>query len=150
MSRHEQLRQTLGPLPISGTAWPGWIKILAWCVMALIGAKLIQTAIGPSGQGVNPVITASVTITFMALLVVARCMQVSITTITDEGIEQTWITRRSIQWDEITFAKFIPLLASKRLICFTGRGRPLVFQGGTKELQIAFAQIALVYRKRPL
>lgn len=150
MSRHEQLRQTLGPLPISGTAWPGWIKILAWCVMALIGAKLIQTAIGPSGQGVNPVITASVTITFMALLVVARCMQVSVTTITDEGIEQTWITRRAIQWDDITFAKFIPLLASKRLVCFTGRGRPLVFQGGTKELQIAFAQIALVYRKRPL
>lgn len=150
MSRHEQLHQTLGPLPISGTAWPGWIKILAWCVMALIGAKLIQTAIGPSGQGVNPVIAASVTITFMALLVVARCMQVSITTITDEGIEQTWITRRSIHWDDITFAKFIPLLASKRLVCFTGRGRPLVFQGGTKELQIAFAQIALVYRKRPL
>ena len=150
MSRHEQLRQTLGPLPISGTAWPGWIKILAWCVMALIGAKLIQTAIGPSGQGINPVIAASVTITFMALLVVARCMQVSVTTITDEGIEQTWITRRAIQWDDITFAKFIPLLASKRLVCFTGRGRPLVFQGGTKELQIAFAQIALAYRKRPL
>lgn len=150
MSRQEQLLQTLGPLPISGTAWPGWIKILAWCVMALIGAKLIQTAIGPSGQGINPVIAASVTITFMALLVVARCMQVSVTTITDEGIEQTWITRRAIQWDDITFAKFIPLLASKRLVCFTGRGRPLVFQGGTKELQIAFAQIALAYRKRPL
>lgn len=150
MSRQEQLLQTLGPLPISGTAWPGWIKILAWCVMTLIGAKLIQTAIGPSGQGINPVIAASVTITFMALLVVARCMQVSVTTITDEGIEQTWITRRAIQWDDITFAKFIPLLASKRLVCFTGRGRPLVFQGGTKELQIAFAQIALAYRKRPL
>ena len=148
MSRHEQLLQTLGPLPISGTAWPGWIKILAWCVMALIGVKLIQTAMGPSGQGVNPIVAASVTITFMALVVVARCMQVSITTITEEGIEQTWLTRRSIGWNDITFAKFIPLMASKRLVCFTGRGRPVIFQGGTKELQIAFAQIALVYRKR--
>lgn len=150
MSRQEQLRQTLGPLPISGTAWPCWIKMAAWCVMALIGVKLIQTAIGPSGQGVNPAVAASVTITFMALVVVARCMQISVTTITSEGIEQTWLTRRSIGWDDITFAKFIPLLASKRLVCFTGRGRPVVFQGGTKELQIAFAQIALVYRKRPL
>lgn len=150
MNPRETLLRTLEPLPISGTAWPGWIKVLAWCVLIVIGAKLIQTAMSPSGQSVSPVAAASVTITFMALVVIARCMQVSVTTITAEGIEQTWLTRRSVNWHDIQFAKFIPLLASKRLVCFTGRGRPIVFQGGTQELQIAFAQIALAYRKRPL
>lgn len=149
MNQKEALLDTLGPLPLSGTAWPGWIKILAWCVLVIIGAKLIHTAIGTNAQTVQPVVAASVTITFMALVVVARYMQTSVTTITSDGIEQTWITRRSISWDDIQFAKFIPLLASKRLVCFTGRGRPVVFQGGTQELQVAFAQISLAYRRRP-
>lgn len=149
MNKQEALFEALGPLPVSGTAWPGWIKVLAWGVLVLIGAKLIHTAIGTSGQDVQPIVAGSVTITFMALVVVARYMQTSVTTITTDGIEQTWITRRSIGWDDIQFAKFIPLVASKRLVCFTGRGRPVIFQGGTKELQIAFAQISLAYRRRP-
>lgn len=148
MNRRDAILEALGPLPLSGAAWPGWIKVLAWCVLAVIGAKLVHTAIGTSGQNVQAVVAASVTITYMALVVVARYMQTSVTTITTEGIEQTWITRRTINWDDIQFAKFIPLFASKRLVCFTGRGRPVVFQGGTKELQIAFAQISLAYRRR--
>lgn len=149
MNRREAILETLGPLPLSGAAWPGWIKVLGWCVLAVIGAKLIHTAIGTRGQHIQPVVAASVTITYMALVVVARYMQTSVTTITADGIEQTWITRRTVSWDDIQFAKFIPLFASKRLVCFTGRGRPVIFQGGTKELQIAFAQVSLAYRRRP-
>ncbi|HLR78006.1 MAG TPA: hypothetical protein VK062_03045 [Burkholderiaceae bacterium] len=149
MNRREALLQTLGPLPIRGTAWPGWVKVLAWCVLAIIGIKLIHTATSTAGQDIRPVIAASVTITFMALIVVARNMQTSVTTITTEGIEQTWLTRRTVRWDDIQFAKFIPMVASKRLVCFTGRGRPVIFQGGTRELQIAFAHIALAYRRQP-
>lgn len=149
MNRKEAVLEALGPLPLSGAAWPGWIRVLAWCVLAVIGAKLIHTAIGTTGKEVQPVVAASVTITFMALVVVARYMQTSVTTITAQGIEQTWIARRAVGWDDIQFAKFIPLFASKRLVCFTGRGRPVIFQGGTRELQIAFAQISLAYRRRP-
>jgi len=54
-----------------------------------------------------------------------------------------------LPWDELHFAKFVPLLGSKRLICFTARNRPVVFQAGNQELQIAFAKIALIYRKSP-
>lgn len=144
----EQFLQRLRPLPLSGTAWPGWIKAMAWLVLIIIGAKLIHTAASLGGQSVQPAVTASVTLTFMALVVIARYMQTSVTHITATGIEQTWLTRRAVSWDEIQFAKFIPLFASKRLVCFTGRGRPVVFQAGTKELQIAFAQIALAYPRR--
>ncbi|HLU14636.1 MAG TPA: hypothetical protein VKZ71_02280 [Burkholderiaceae bacterium] len=150
MNRHETLMQTLGPLPIRGTAWPAWVKVVAWCVVLIIGAKLMHTAIGTSRQAVQPAIAASVTITFLALAVIARFMQTSVTTITAEGIHQTWVTRRSVQWSDIQFAKFIPMVASKRLVCFTGKGRPVVFQGGTQELQIAFAHIALAYHRRPV
>lgn len=147
-TRHEALLETLGPLPVSGAAWPGWIKIMAWCVLALIGAKLIHTAISTSGQEISPVAAASVTITFMGLVIIARYMQTSVTTITREGIEQTWVTRRTIHWDDIHYAKFVPLPASKRLICFTRRSRPVIFQGGTPELSVAFAQIAVAYQRR--
>jgi lysylphosphatidylglycerol synthetase-like protein (DUF2156 family) len=145
---HLQLIQELGPLPLSGVAWPGWIKMLACVVLVLIGVQIVHTASGPVGQNISPMVAGSIILCFMGLVVLARYMLVSITSVTNEGIQQTWISRREVSWDDITFAKFVPLVASKRLICFTSRGRPVIFQAGTKELQIAFARIALVYRRR--
>jgi len=145
---HEALMQALAPLPVRGKAWPTWVKILSWLVLIVIGTQILRVATGPQGQSVNPVIAGCIIICFCGLLLVARYMVVSETIITSEGIEQTWITRRRVSWEEIQFAKFIPMIASKRLICFTGSGRPLVFQAGTRELQIAFARISLVYKRR--
>ena len=145
---HAALIQELQPLPIVCTSWPRWIKIASWFMLIIIGIQFINTATSPAGQNVNPYIAASVTLCYAALLVMARYMTTSRTRITEEGIEQSWITRRAVKWEEIQFAKFIPLISSKKLMCFTGRGRPFIFQGGTKELQIAFARIALVYKRR--
>lgn len=144
---HQALMQQLGPLPIKGMAWANWVKILAWVVLGLIGLQLVRTA-ATVGSEVNPVVAGCLLVTFGALALVARYMAISETIVTEQGIKQTWITRREVGWDEIQFAKFIPMIASKRLICFTGRGRPVVFQAGTQPLQIAFAQIAVTYRKR--
>ncbi|MBJ7265268.1 MAG: hypothetical protein JHC61_16845, partial [Burkholderiaceae bacterium] len=85
---------------------------------------------------------------FVGLAVVAFYMQRSVTTIDERGLRQTWIAKREVAWDDIQFAKFVPLLLSKRLVVFTRRGRPLVFQGSTQALHIAFAKISLVYRSR--
>lgn len=143
-----ELLEAIGPLPLRGVAWPKWIKILAWVILVLIGLLIMQTAAGPVGKTVSPLVAGSILLCFVALLVLARYMLVSETRITHKGIEQTWITRREIAWEDIQFAKFIPLVASKRLVCFTGKGRPVVFQAGTRELQVAFARIALVYRRQ--
>lgn len=145
---HRQLLQDLGPLPLKGMAWPKWIKVLAWVVLIFIGVQIVQTAAGPVGQNVNPIVAGSIVLCFIALLVLGRYMLVSETCITETGIQQSWISKREVAWQDIQFAKFIPLVASKRLICFPARGRPVVFQAGTKELQIAFARIALVYRRK--
>ncbi|MBC7203431.1 MAG: hypothetical protein H5U29_07885 [Pusillimonas sp.] len=144
---HAALIQALQPLPIEGTSWPAWIKIASWIMLLIIGFQFIRTATSPAGQNVNPYLAASVTLCYAALVVIARYMTTSRTRISEEGIEQNWITRRVVKWEEIHFAKFIPLISSKKLMCFTDRGRPFIFQGGTKELQIAFARIALVYKR---
>lgn len=143
-----KLLEEIGPLPLQGLAWPRRIKVVVWIVMVLIGVQLIYTATGPGGQNTPPVVAASFLLCYVALLVLAWYMQKSVTTITATGIQQSWITRREIAWADIHFAKFIPLYASKRLMCFTGRGRPVVFQAGTRELEIAFARISLVYRRK--
>ncbi|NYT63504.1 hypothetical protein H0A66_14395 [Alcaligenaceae bacterium] len=143
-----QLFETIGPLPLHGVAWPKWLKILAVLILAMIGMLILYTAAGPVGKTVSPGVAGTIILCFLGLIVLARYMLVSQTSITHRGIEQSWLTRREVAWEDIQFAKFIPLLASKRLVCFTARGRPVVFQAGTRELQIAFAHIALVYRRR--
>lgn len=147
-AEHAALLEQIGPLPLQGTAWPRWTKITAWVVLALIAFKLISTAAGPAGHDVSPLVSASILLCFVGLAVVARFMVSSRTTISPAGITQSWIVQREIAWDDIQFAKFVPFVASKRLVCFTARGRPVIFQAGTRELQTAFARIALVYRRR--
>ncbi len=142
-----ELFEAIGPLPLRGVAWPRWIKILAVLILICIGLLILQTASGPVGKTVSPLVAGSILLCFIGLIVLARYMLVSETRITHRGIEQSWISRREVAWEDIQFAKFIPLVASKRLICFTSKGRPVVFQAGTREMQIAFARIALVYRR---
>ncbi len=144
----EALLASLGPLPLSGPAWPGWVKGAGWAIVALLGLQIIVTAARVPPQSLDAVSAGVVVFGFVGLAVVARAMQKSVTTISADGLSQTWLTRRQVAWDEIHYAKFVPMLFSKRLIVFRRRGRPLVLQAGTPELQAAFARIALAYRRR--
>lgn len=143
-----KLFEEIGPLPLRGTAWPRWIKVLTCVVLILIAYQIIKTAISPAGRDISPMVSGSIMLCYFALLVLARYMLVSETTISQTGISQTWLTRREVSWDDLQFTKFIPLISGKRLLCFTARGRPVVFQAGTRELEIAFARISLVYRRK--
>lgn len=145
---HRQLMMDLAPLPVRGMAWPKWIKLLAVAILIFIGVQIVVTASGPTGQNISPMVAGSILLCFVGLVVLARYMLVSETCINEAGIQQSWLSRREVAWEDLQFAKFVPLLASKRLICFTRRGRPVIFQAGTRELQIAFARIAVVYRRR--
>lgn len=145
---HSKLLAEIGPLPLEGPAWPRRVKWLAWVVLALVVFRLGQTAAGPAGEMVGTAVKVSLVACVVGLAVLARFMHTSVTRITEKGIEQSWMGRREIAWEDISFVKFIPLIASKKLICFTRRGRPVTFQAGSRELEIAFAHIALVYRRR--
>lgn len=145
---HSELLAGIGPLPLEGPAWPAWMKWAAWLVLTLVILKLVQVAAGPAGAMVGTAVKASLLICVAGLAILARYMHTSVTRITEKGIEQTWISRREVAWEDINFTKFIPLVAAKRLVCFTNRGRPVTFQAGSRELEIAFARISLVYRRR--
>lgn len=145
---HEALLREIRPLPLSGQAWSDWVRILAWIVLAIIGVQIVLTAIRTPPEQISPVMGVAVILCFLGLVLVSWHMQKSITTIDEAGIHQTWITRREVAWQDIHFAKFVPFLFSKRLVVFTQRGRPVVFQGGTRELQVAFAKISLLYRRK--
>ncbi len=147
---HAALLREIGPLPLSGQAWPDWVRILAWILLALLGMQLISTGIRMPASQLNTILAAGVGLCFLGLAVVSWNMQVSITTIDERGLRQRWFTRREVAWEDIQAARFVPLLFSKRLVIFTRRGRPIVFQGGTRELQAAFSRISQLYRRNPL
>lgn len=147
---HDALLAQIGPLPLRGRAWPRWIAAIAWLIMAVIAVRLIIVLqLSPERALPMPVI-ASIVVCFGALLWMSVHMWTSVTEVSDWGIRQSWITRREVPWTEIQSTKFIPLFASKKLVCFVQKGRPVIFQAGTPELQAAFARISLVYRKRTM
>lgn len=145
---HAALLAEIGTLPLQGRAWPRWIGVLAWLILAVIAARLLMTASSPAGQHVNGAVAGSIIVCYAALVVMAWYMWISTTEITDQGIRQTWITRREVSWNDIQSTRFIPLMSSKKLLCFMQKGRPVVFQAGTPDLQAAFARISLVYNRR--
>lgn len=141
----QQLLQSLN-LPLRGRSWPKHIAMLAWVVIVLLGLRLGFVAT-QYGSDVATGIIACIVFAYFGMIVVAYFMLVGHTTITQDGIHQEWIMKRELAWSDLKFAKFVPMFFSKRLICFTKRGRPIVFQGASPELQIAFAQIALAHRR---
>ena len=145
---HAALLAQLAPLPLRGRAWPRWIAAIAWLIMAAIAVRLvIVLQLSPDRALPMPVL-AAIGVCFVALLWMSAHMWTSVTEISEHGIRQSWVTRREIAWTDIQSTKFIPLFASKKLVCFLQKGRPVTFQAGTPELQAAFARISLVYRKR--
>ncbi len=144
-ARAELLRE-IGPLPLSNQAWPDWVRILTWIILATLGVQLLNSAIGLPPGRVNMPLAAAVALGFMGLALVSWHMQVSITIIDERGLRQSWFTRRDVAWEDIRSASFMPWLFSKRLVVVTRQGRPVVFQGGTRELQAAFDKISQLYR----
>lgn len=144
----QQLFDALGPLPLRGRSWPRPVAILAW-VLVLLLAWWLGIRAGELHAEVEPQLRTPLTISVVACLaglcVIAYYMWVGHTTITHEGIEQDWIFKRRIHWADIRMVKFVPLLFSKRLICFPHRGRPIIFHGGQRDLEVAFAHISLAY-----
>lgn len=144
----KKLFEALGTLPLKGRSWPRPVALLAWVlVLSLawwLGIRAGELHAEVEAQLRTP-LTISVIVCLLGLCVIAYYMWIGHTTISEQGIEQDWIFKRRMHWGEIRSAKFVPLLFSKRLICFPHRGRPIIFHGGERSLEVAFAHIALAY-----
>lgn len=145
----QKLLTALAPLPIHGRSWPRGIAALAWAFIGLILWWILARA--PQWPHDLPrSVILSLLICFLGLCVIAYYMWFGQTRITAQGLEQDWVFKRRIAWEDIRMAKFVPLFFSKRLICFPHRGRPVIFHGGERAVEIAFAHISLAYAQRKL
>lgn len=143
-----QLKDNLGDLPITGPAWPRWVKLVALLVLSLV---VMQAGLTVQKAGLASLSNTGglfLLIVFIGLSFITYFMQHSVTTIDENGIRQSWFTKRQVGFHEMSFAKFVPMLASKRLIVFVKKGRPIVFQAGSQDLQVAFAKISLQFKDR--
>lgn len=71
----------------------------------------------------------------------------STTTVGADGIEQSWMFKKPITWDEIRSARVVRMPAAVRLIVRTQTGKFVMFHAGTSDLANAFAAVASRYSR---
>jgi hypothetical protein len=71
----------------------------------------------------------------------------STTTLSANGIEQSWMFKKPITWDEIRSVRVVRMPAAVRLIIRTQTGRFVIFHAGTSALAEAFAVVANRYSR---
>jgi hypothetical protein len=138
---------------VTGPAYGGWFKILATVVSVALAAYaasvVLRFPVLQYGFGVK------------ALLMVAALMLgisyywfLRSTTIIDEkGIRQTWLYDKRVEWRDIRGARMIGVpyltwLFPPRLVVRTGNSFA-TFTGGSRDVLIEFAKIALAFRMKP-
>lgn len=135
---------------ISGPAYSSWFKLLATVVSA--GLFLYGTSIAlrypllQYGLGVKALLACAA----LMLLLSYYWFLKSTVTIDDQGITQTWIYNRRVEWRDVRSAKMIGIpylswLFPPRLVVRTGNSFS-TFNGGTRDVLIEFAKISLAYQ----
>jgi len=71
----------------------------------------------------------------------------STTTVSANGIEQSWMFKKPITWDEIRSTRVVRMPAAVRQIVRTQTGKFVIFHAGTSELASAFAAVANRYSR---
>jgi hypothetical protein len=71
----------------------------------------------------------------------------STTTVNGNGIEQSWMFKKPISWDEVRSVRVVKMPAAVRLIVRTQTGKFVMFHAGTRGLAEAFAAVAQRYSR---
>ncbi|WP_253206994.1 hypothetical protein [Verticiella alkaliphila] len=145
-AEHAELLRELN-LPVSGPAYRPSVKIAAWVVLAVLTWQIVSAAIRLPAEHLSSVFAGTLAFCYIGLAIIAAAMQRSVVTIDEHGLRQTWVMRREVPWSDMRYVKFIPYPLGKRLMIFH-RGRFTTMQAGCQEIEVAFARIALVYKRR--
>lgn len=139
---------------MSGPAYSRYSRCLASAVvwgLAVYGWRVSDRfPISAYSFGVKALIALSL----FVLLLCWWHFLTSKTTIDANGIRQTWIFNKEVQWRELRSAKMIGIpflhrLFPPRLVLQTNQGYFITFHGGTQELMTQFARIALSRPRLP-
>lgn len=69
------------------------------------------------------------------------------TTIDGDGIAQSWMFKKPVDWDQIRGARVVRLPMAVRLVVRTDAGRVLIYNAGDEHLGYAFEAIARRFPK---
>ncbi len=137
---------------VSGPAYSPWFKMIATLFTLGLCAYGISFSLRFSlqtwGTGVILLMGAALMLLGLSFVGFLR----SETTIDEQGITQTWIVNRHVDWADIRSAKMIGVphagwLSPPRLVVRTGIAFH-TFNGGTPELLAEFARISLAYEPK--
>lgn len=135
---------------VTGPSYNLWFKIVATIV-----------SLGLGGYGVSvamrfPLLQFTLAVQLL-LLGAAVMLAVSYywflqarTTVDEKGIRQTWMYTRQVAWSDVRGVKMLGIpyaswIFPPRLVVRTGNAF-MTFNGGTQELLVEFAKIALAYQ----
>ncbi len=135
---------------VSGPAYSPRFQVLATIVT--VGLAAYGTVIGMRfplmeyGIGVKALLLGAV----LMLVVSFYWFMRSTVTIDEDGITQTWLYNRHVEWRDVRSAKMIGIpyaswLFPPRLVVRTGTSFS-TFNGGTQELLVEFAKISLAFQ----
>ncbi|MDB5842103.1 MAG: hypothetical protein JWQ23_4055 [Herminiimonas sp.] len=135
---------------VSGPAYSRWFKLLATIVaLALAGygaSVALRYPLLQYGTGVKLLLLGAAGMLALSYYWFLR----SSITIDEKGITQSWLYNRHVEWRDVRSAKMIGIpfagwLFPPRLVVRTGNSFS-TFNGGTQDILIEFAKIALAYQ----
>jgi hypothetical protein len=137
---------------ITGPAYSAWFKLLATLmslVLAGYGVSVVlRFPILDYGLGVQLLLLAALIMLALSYYGFLH----STVTIDQNGITQTWLINRHVEWRDIRSAKMLGIpragwLFPPRLVVRTGNAFS-TFNGGTQELLTEFAKISLAFQMK--
>jgi hypothetical protein len=137
---------------VRGPAYSVWFKVLATAVtgaLALYGINIaMHFPLLHYGFGVRALLLGSAA---MLALSYYWFLQ-SVVTIDAQGITQSWLYNRKVEWRDIRSAKMIGIpfmswIFPPRLVVRTGNAFT-TFNGGSREVLVEFAKISLAYQMK--
>lgn len=135
-------------VPVSGPAYTRGFRAIATVILLAVLLMAVRAwwHLGPS-QEQNQ--TFSMLTLGFAVLAGSYWFLISSTTVIDaQGVRQSGLMDKKVEWDEIVVARVGGFWISRRLIVRTARGRFRAFYGGTPQLLAAFERIAAAFPRR--
>lgn len=137
---------------VTGPAYSVWFKYLATTVTIALAAYAVRVTLQFPLANYGFGIKALLFFAAIMLLVSYYWFLKSTTTVDRNGITQSWMYDKKVQWCDIRSAKMIgiPYLSAifpPRLIVRTGIAFT-TFNGGSEALLVEFAKISLAYQMK--
>ena len=137
---------------VTGPAYSGGFKVLATFISAalvLYGASVaLRFSLPAFGFGIQALLACAGAMLAISYYWFLRAQ----TTIDDQGIRQSWVYTKRVEWRDVRGARMIGIpyltwLFPPRMVVRTGNAF-MTFNGGTQDLLIEFARISLAFQIR--